>query len=87
VVQQGLNTVCGVNVVGMRRVGMANSQIDAVRRAFVVLFRGGHTLPRALAQVEAELGTVEVVAEMVSFIRQSTRGINGLRDRGSAEAA
>jgi UDP-N-acetylglucosamine acyltransferase len=76
IMQQGFNTVVGVNVVGMRRAGLARAQIDAVHRAFVILFRQGLTLPNALARVEAELGTVDAVREMVHFIRHSKRGIN-----------
>lgn len=76
VVQQNINCVVGVNVVGMRRAGLATAQIDAVRKAFHILYRQGLTLPNALARTEAELGTVDVVAEMLSFIRRSTRGIN-----------
>ncbi len=76
VVQQGINSVVGVNVVGMRRAGLSAAQIDAVRRAFHVIWRQGLALPTALARVEQELGEVDVAAELVSFIRRSARGIN-----------
>jgi UDP-N-acetylglucosamine acyltransferase len=82
-IQESLNNVAGVNVVGMRRAGMTGTQIDAVRRAFHILFREGQTVPSAVAQVERELGAVDAVVEMVAFIRQSTRGINCMRDRPS----
>lgn len=82
VIQQYINTVCGVNVVGMRRAGLAGAQIDAVRRAYHVLFREGLTIPNALARVERELGSVDVVGELVDFIRHSSRGISTMRDRG-----
>lgn len=76
VMQQRINHIVGVNVVGMRRAGISNAGIDAVRRAFALLFRGQDVLTPALAQVEKELGHVAEVAEMVAFIRASTRGIN-----------
>ncbi len=82
IVQQDINTVVGVNVVGMRRAGLTGAQVDAVRRAYHVIWREGLSLPNALARVEKELGSVDVVRELVGFIRHSGRGINAVRDRG-----
>jgi UDP-N-acetylglucosamine acyltransferase len=76
IIQQHINCVVGVNVVGMRRAGHSAAQIDGVRKAFHILYRQGLPLPDALARIERELGQVDTVAEMVSFIRRSTRGIN-----------
>jgi UDP-N-acetylglucosamine acyltransferase len=87
IVQQNVNTVVGVNVVGMRRAGMSGADIDAVRRAYHIIFREGLTLPNALARLDAELGTVGAVRELVDFIRGSSRGINAVRDRGHPLAA
>lgn len=81
IIQQGIDTVVGVNVVGMRRAGLTHAQIDAVREAFRVLFRANMVLPAALAQLELELGQVDVVAEMIAFLRQSHRGISPMRGR------
>lgn len=81
IIQQNIDTVAGVNVIGMRRAGMTDAQIEAVRRAFHVIFRSGMLLRRALEQVESELGGVDVIQELVGFIRRSSRGINPVRDR------
>jgi hypothetical protein len=44
--------------------------------------------PNALAQVEQELGGVDVVTELVTFIRTSSRGISALiGDADRREAA
>jgi UDP-N-acetylglucosamine acyltransferase len=75
IMQQRANTVVGVNVVGMRRAGIPGPHIDAVRQAFHLLYRSELLLPQALARIEAELGGVPEVAEMVAFIRASARGI------------
>jgi UDP-N-acetylglucosamine acyltransferase len=75
IIQQRINCVAGVNVVGMRRAGIPTESIDAVRRAFHLLYREELALPQALARIEQELGRYPEVAEMVSFIRASTRGI------------
>jgi UDP-N-acetylglucosamine acyltransferase len=79
IIQQRIDTVVGVNVIGMRRSGMTGAQIDAVRRAYHTIFRQGLVLPAALAQLERELGHVDAVAEMIAFIRESKRGINCVR--------
>lgn len=75
-IQQHINHVCGVNVVGMRRAGIPAAGIDAIRRAYQLIHRTEKTLPSALMQLEADLGDVDVVVEMISFIRESSRGIN-----------
>jgi UDP-N-acetylglucosamine acyltransferase len=81
VVQQNIDTVVGINVVGMRRAGLGHAQIDAVRQAFKVLFRDNMVLPAALAHLERDLAQVDVVAEMIAFLRQTHRGINPMRGR------
>jgi UDP-N-acetylglucosamine acyltransferase len=81
VIQQNIDTVVGINVIGMRRAGLSHAQIDAVRHAFKVIFRDNMVLPAALAQLELELGHVDVVSEMIIFLRQSHRGINPMRSR------
>jgi len=76
IIQQRINCVLGVNVVGMRRAGIPTAHIDAVRRAYHILYREEHLLPNALAMVERQVGDVPEVREMVAFIRASSRGIN-----------
>jgi UDP-N-acetylglucosamine acyltransferase len=87
VVQQNINCVFGVNVVGMRRAGLTVAQIDAVRRAYHLIFHAGLALPAALAQAEQEVGTVDAVAEMITFIRHSKRGINNDTKQRTRDAA
>jgi UDP-N-acetylglucosamine acyltransferase len=75
VIQQRIDMIVGVNVIGMRRAGLTHDQIDAVRRAFHIIFRQGLVIPNALVLVERELGDVDVVRELVGFIRESKRGV------------
>jgi UDP-N-acetylglucosamine acyltransferase len=84
VIMQRINCTVGINVVGMRRAGIPAAHIDAVRRAFHLLYLQDLLLPQALQQIEAELGTVPEVAEMVAFIRASTRGITLTHTRDAA---
>ena len=76
IIQQHINHVCGINVVGMRRAGIPAAGIDAVRRAYAIIYRGDLGLPNALKAAENELGDVDVVAEMIAFIRTAGRGIH-----------
>ena len=72
---QGINVTVGVNVIGMRRAGMKPQEIDAVRRAYYLLYRGNNLLSVALERMSREFAGVSAVAEMVQFIRESKRGI------------
>ncbi|MCS6851365.1 MAG: acyl-ACP--UDP-N-acetylglucosamine O-acyltransferase [Gemmataceae bacterium] len=81
IVQHGLDNVSGINVVGMRRAGMSPAQINAVRQAFRVIFRQGLSLPAAVDRLESDLGHIDVVAEMIAFLRKSRRGVCPMRDQ------
>jgi UDP-N-acetylglucosamine acyltransferase len=80
IIQQNLNEVMGVNVIGMRRAGLSSAQINAIRRLYHILYLQQLSIPNALTQIEAELGGVDVVREFVQFVRDSKRGINGCPD-------
>ncbi|MBL8792893.1 MAG: acyl-ACP--UDP-N-acetylglucosamine O-acyltransferase, partial [Planctomycetia bacterium] len=60
-IQQGINAIMGVNVVGMRRAGLANDQINAVRQAYRMLFHTDDLLSVAAERVANELGMVDAV--------------------------
>ncbi len=79
VLQQGQNCVTGLNIIGLRRAGLSSTAIDAVRQAFRIFFREGRAQPAALDLIEADLGTIQEVAEFVAFIRESKTGINPAR--------
>ncbi|HEY2910939.1 MAG TPA: acyl-ACP--UDP-N-acetylglucosamine O-acyltransferase [Gemmataceae bacterium] len=76
-VMQDVNRVCGVNVIGMRRAGVPTVEIQAVRRAFRFIYIERMTVSAALMRMEAELGGVPAVRELIDFIRSSKRGICG----------
>jgi UDP-N-acetylglucosamine acyltransferase len=75
ILQNSTNVVVGVNVVGMRRAGIPSVRIEAVRKAFQILYREGLILSVSLPRIEQELGHVPEVMEMVAFIRSAGRGI------------
>jgi UDP-N-acetylglucosamine acyltransferase len=80
------HTVRAVNRIGLRRAGLSADRIRALHRAFAVLFRSRRNLRTALAEVEAAPMTDDV-AELVAFIRASTRGVCfGPRQAGAEPA-
>jgi UDP-N-acetylglucosamine acyltransferase len=88
-IMQEINSVCGVNTVGMRRAGIPSVEIQAVRRAFAIMYKERHTITAALLRIEAELGQFPTIRELIEFIRSSKRGICGAhrfhaQDEGAA---
>ena len=81
---QEVNIVHGVNVIGMRRAGIPNPEILAIRRAFKLLNRSGLTIRAAVEQIETADGKLPAVRELIEFIRSSKRGIvTGRGTRGA----
>jgi len=64
----------GLNLVGLKRVGVSAEQIVALKNAYRLLYRSGLQLEAALCQIETEIRTPEA-AHLVRFIRASKRGI------------
>jgi UDP-N-acetylglucosamine acyltransferase len=75
-IMQRINVLCGVNVIGMRRAGICNGSIDAVRKAYHLLYRSDLLVSHSVPRLEKELGHVPEIAELVAFIRASKRGIS-----------
>jgi UDP-N-acetylglucosamine acyltransferase len=80
IIQQNINHVVGVNIIGMRRAGLNSAQINAIRRVYHIMFLQHLSTPNALTEVEAELGHIDVVQEFLRFVRESKRGINGIAE-------
>lgn len=73
----------GINVVGLKRAGWTREEIRAVREAFKRLFLSEGTRAGALERVEKELAPASpLVSELVTFIRESERGVASARDVG-----
>lgn len=63
---------CGLNLVGLRRSGIAAENIRVLKNAYRLLLRSGTSLEEALTAL-AKLDN-PLSSEMVSFIEKSTRG-------------
>jgi UDP-N-acetylglucosamine acyltransferase len=61
----------GLNLIGMKRAGIARDSIHKTRNAFKQLFSGETNVTEAVENVSAEMGDDPVVAEILEFIRQS----------------
>ncbi len=64
----------GINLVGLRRAGFAQSEIAALKTAYRLLYRSGLKLEQSLLRIEAEVPG-EHARQLVAFIRKSKRGI------------
>lgn len=67
--------VIALNRVGVRRSGFDDQFRDRLQKAFRILFRQRLPFPKAVAQMEAELGAEPPVGELVAFFRNSNRGV------------
>lgn len=68
-------TARGVNVVGLRRGGMAPAERRLLQEAFRLLYRSGLGVPRAVERIRAELPPAEPIKVLLDFIAASKRGI------------
>jgi UDP-N-acetylglucosamine acyltransferase len=64
----------GLNVVGLRRAGIAAPVRDEIKKAYRFLYRDGLNVSHALEAIEKECRSAEVKA-VVEFIKVSKRGI------------
>lgn len=64
----------GLNLVGLRRQSVPAERIAALKQAYRLLYRSQLPLAQALERIEKEVATEEA-RYLVSFIRQSKRGI------------
>jgi UDP-N-acetylglucosamine acyltransferase len=80
-------TARGVNVVGLRRSGMAAADRRLLQDAYRLLYRSGLTPPRAVAAIRDTLPATPALTGLVEFIAASSRrGICGPPRRGRAAA-
>ncbi len=75
-------TLAGLNRVGLKRAGVPDESVRALKAAFRALFRSDGSLGERIAAVER--GTPEV-ERLLAFIRSSRRGVIGLGGGGEEE--
>jgi UDP-N-acetylglucosamine acyltransferase len=72
-VQGPLAHLIGLNVIGLRRRGVAKAEILTLRRAYEALFFGAGEFRARLSALEAEFGADPQVAAMIAFVRAGKR--------------
>ena len=85
-VQGPLAHLVGLNVIGMRRKGIAKTQILSLRRAYEALFFGSGEFRARLERLESESNDDPQVSAMIAFIRASKRPVTmAIKRRGGDE--
>lgn len=83
-VATGMNTICGLNVVGLRRAGLDPAQRLQIKRLYRALFRSGKNFRAALAAAQAEFsGPAE--RTLLEFCAAAKRGV--CSDAGTGHTA
>lgn len=65
----------GLNVIGLRRRGFSREAQLNLKRAYRILFRSGLNTSQALERIEAELDPITEIQQLVTFVKESGRGI------------
>ncbi len=69
--------VYSMNVVGMRRYGISQDDRNKIKQAYMLLYREGLNIKQAIEAIVAdeELNENKYIIELITFIRNSGRGI------------
>lgn len=65
----------GLNLEGLKRRGFSKESLKALRDAYKLIYRSGHTLEEALPKLEDLAAACQEVRLFIDFIKASTRGI------------
>ncbi|HXX56456.1 MAG TPA: acyl-ACP--UDP-N-acetylglucosamine O-acyltransferase [Thermodesulfovibrionales bacterium] len=65
----------GLNTVGLKRQGFSDASINALKKAYKILFREKRTLKDAIKKIKAELPSTEEIRIFIEFIEKNKRGI------------
>ena len=75
----------GVNSVGLKRKGFSNDRINAILDIYRIIYNKQLNTSQALSYIEEELPASDERDEIVTFIRESHRGIIKKQGRGAIE--
>ena len=67
--------IYGLNMVGLRRSGFSRDTLDALKKAFNIIFVQSETIALGLGEAETRLGDVPEVRHLIEFMRSSKRGV------------
>jgi UDP-N-acetylglucosamine acyltransferase len=67
----------GLNVIGLRRRGFSNEDIETLKEAYHYLYDKSLNVSQAQVKIDAEFGKNNHVKNVINFIEKSKRGIAG----------
>ena len=73
-VATGKNTICGLNVIGLRRAGHSPAERQELKRAYRMLFRDGLNRAAAVARARTECSGTAALS-LIEFVARSERGV------------
>ncbi len=73
-IAKGVNTICGLNVVGLRRAGFSVEDRMELKRLYHALFRSGRNIRPALKEAQ-QLATSAAGRAFLKFISEAKRGV------------
>lgn len=65
----------GLNQVGLTRRGFSSQSVDALKKAYRILFREDLTVKEATIRVKSDVPSTSEVRELLEFIQTSERGV------------
>ena len=69
-------TICGLNLVGLKRAKIPSSTIRTLKKAFKIIFFENHLITQSKELVQKELPPLEELEYLFDFISSSKRGIS-----------
>ena len=82
----GINTICGLNVIGLRRAGFTPEQRLALKTAYRMLFRSGKNRRAAVAEAQSRFADGPA-RTLVDFVATTKRGVCSDVSRAEKESA
>jgi len=65
----------GPNTIGLKRHGFSDTSVNAIKKAYKILFREKRTMKDAIKKVRDELSDIQEVTHLIEFIEKNKRGI------------
>jgi UDP-N-acetylglucosamine acyltransferase len=65
----------GLNLIGLRRRGFTNTQINRIDFAYNIIYKSGLNVSAAIEELKKEKNITEEMKEIINFIESSERGI------------
>jgi UDP-N-acetylglucosamine acyltransferase len=65
----------GINITGLERRGFSKEAIQALRKAFKIMYRKGNILEEALVEMQSLAAEAPDVATLIASVRASSKGI------------